>query len=259
MKRTKLVINNLLALLMTFSVFYGCSNVVESEPTISSDEEMMKSIETLPKEELNTNEETGLIYMREEEKLARDVYITLYQTWDRKVFNNISKAEQKHTNAIKMLLNKYDLEDPMEVDDFGVFKNEDLQNLYNSLIETGKKSLIDALKVGASIEEIDIIDLIKYKDQIDNQDIIFVYDNLTRGSRNHLRAYVKNLENEGVSYTAQYMSLDDFNNIINSAMERGGNNNKGNHGKGKKSHGKGLGNGHRQNNRHDNGNTWWNK
>ncbi len=245
MKRTKLVINNLLAILLTVSVFYGCSNVVESEPTVSSDEEMMKSIETLPKEELNTNEETGLVYMREEEKLARDVYITLYQTWDQKVFNNISKAEQRHTNAIKMLLNKYDLEDPMEVDDFGVFKNEDLQNLYNSLIETGKKSLVDALKVGASIEEIDIMDLIKYQEQIDNEDIIFVYDNLRRGSRNHLRAFVKNLENEGVTYSAQYMPEEDFLAIINSDMERGKMGNKGKKGNGKNGKGhKGNGHGH---------------
>ena len=245
MKRTKLVINNLLAILLTVSVFYGCSNVVESEPTVSSDEEMMKSIETLPKEELNTNEETGLVYMREEEKLARDVYITLYQTWNQKVFNNISKAEQRHTNAIKMLLNKYDLEDPMEVDDFGVFKNEDLQNLYNSLIETGKKSLVDALKVGASIEEIDIIDLIRYQEQIDNQDIILVYDNLTRGSRNHLRAFVKNLENEGVTYTAQYMPEEDFLAIINSAMERGKMGTKGKKGNGKNGKGhKGNDHGH---------------
>jgi hypothetical protein len=243
MKHAKLVIYYTLLLLFIVGTFYGCSNTVESEPLISSDEEMMKTIETLPKEELNTDEETGLVFMREEEKLARDVYITLYQTWNQKVFNNISKSEQKHTDAIKMLLDKYDLEDPMEVDEFGVFKNEDLQNLYNSLIETGKKSLIDALKVGAAIEEIDILDLIKYKEKIDNEDIIFVYDNLTRGSRNHLRAYVKNLENQGVIYTAQYMVEEDFLVIINSAMERG---NKGSKGKGNnRGHGKGKGgNGH---------------
>ena len=95
MQRTKVIINNLIILFFSVSIFYGCSNIVESEPTVSSDEEMMKTIETLPKEELNTEEETGLVYMREEEKLARDVYITFYQTWNQKVFNNISKAEQR--------------------------------------------------------------------------------------------------------------------------------------------------------------------
>lgn len=255
MQYVKLAASNIVIGLIVFLSFYGCSNTVEPEVGTSSDEEMMKTIENLPKEDLSSNEETGLTYMREEEKLARDVYITFYNTWGEKVFNNISKAEQKHTDAIKALLEKYELEDPMEVDEFGVFKNKDLQDLYDSLIETGKQSLVDALNVGATIEEIDILDLIKYKEQIDNEDIIFVYDNLTRGSRNHLRAYVKNLKNQGVDYKPQYMSEEDFLAIINSEMERGHNGNKCGNGKGNsKGHGNGNGKGH--GNGHGNGHKY---
>ncbi len=241
MRYSMVVKSNLIILLLVIASFYGCNEIVESEPVANAEEEIMKTIDNLPKEELNSDETNGLVFMREEEKLARDVYITFYNTWGLKVFNNISKAEQKHTNAIKALLEKYELEDPMEVDEFGVFENEDLQNLYNSLIETGKQSLVEALKVGAAIEEIDILDLIKYKEKVDNEDIIFVYDNLTRGSRNHLRAYVKNLKNQGVDYIAQYMPEEDFLAIINSAMERGQNGNKSGKAKG---NGKGHGNGH---------------
>jgi tRNA isopentenyl-2-thiomethyl-A-37 hydroxylase MiaE len=128
------------------------------------------------------------------------------------------------------------LEDPIKNDELGVFENEELQTLYDGLIETGNKSLIDALMVGAAIEEIDILDLIKYTEQIDNEDITFVYDNLNRGSRNHLRAFVKNLQNQGVDYEAHYMTQEAFEAIINSNMEKGGKNKKG---KGKKGNGNG--------------------
>jgi len=231
MQHAKVIASKIVMVLIVLFSLYGCLDIVESKPLISSDEEMKNTIETLPKEDLSSNEKDGLIFMREEEKLARDVYITLYQKWGEKVFDNISKSEQKHTDAIKYLLDKYELEDPMEVDDFGVFKNENLQNLYNTLIETGKKSLVDALLVGAAIEEIDILDLLKYKVQIDNEDINLVYDNLTRGSRNHLRAYVKNLKNQGVDYVAHYMTQEDFLEIINSDMERGSNISKGGYGR----------------------------
>ncbi|MEE9430429.1 MAG: DUF2202 domain-containing protein, partial [Melioribacteraceae bacterium] len=159
----------------------------------------------------------------------------LFEKWDTKIFNNISKAEQKHMDALKLLLDRYSLEDPITNDEVGVFVNEELQHLYNSLIETGNKSLIDALHVGAAIEEIDILDLIKFTNLIDNEDIKFVYDNLNRGSRNHLRSFVKNLNNQGVDYEAHYMTQEDFLEIINSDMEKGG---KGKQGKGKNGKGK---------------------
>jgi hypothetical protein len=58
----------------------------------------------------------------------------------------------------------------------------------------------------ALIEKIDILDIQKKLDeQIDNKDITFFYANLLRGSRNHLRAFVKNLSRQGVSCTSQKM------------------------------------------------------
>ncbi len=179
-------------------------------------------INSFPAEEVSPEESEGLIYMREEEKLARDVYLYLYDLWGLRVFSNIASSEQTHTDAIKYLLVKYNIDDPVEVDSLGLFKNETLQNLYNTLTAQGKDSLVAALKVGALIEEVDIQDLHEELDEyVDNQDIQYVYENLMRGSRNHLRAFVSNLAAQGVTYEPQILSQEEYDEIINSPMERG--------------------------------------
>jgi len=211
-------------LLLLFATFTTACNSPMEPGNNTGDDDMLETLSTMPKEDLNSSEEDGLFFMREEEKLARDVYIAMYEKWDLNIFNNISKAEQKHMDAVKVLLDRYSMEDPIKNDVFGVFENEHLQTLYNDLIETGNKSLVDALIVGQSIEEIDILDLIKYTEEIDNADITFVYDNLNRGSRNHLRAFVRNLVDQGAEEViALYMEQEDFDAIINSDMEKGGN------------------------------------
>ncbi len=119
-------------------------------------------------------------------------------------------------DAIKTLLDRYELDDPVGIDSIGVYKNEILQDLYNVLIEQGNVSLIEALKVGALIEEIDILDIQHELDEhVDNQDVSFVYDNLLKGSRNHLRAFVRNLSRQGVEYTPQKLSEEQYLAIIN--------------------------------------------
>jgi hypothetical protein len=161
----------------------------------------------------------------------------MYEKWNVRAFSNIAKSEQKHMDAIKILLDRYSLVDPVESDERGEFVNENLQELYNNLISKGSESLLAGLMVGAKIEEIDILDLENQVNVVvDNEDLKFVYNNLLRGSRNHLRAFVRNITNQGETYEPQYMNGDAYNEIINSEMERGG---KGN-GKGKKD-GKGKG------------------
>ncbi len=161
--------------------------------------------------------------MREEEKLARDVYLTLYDTWNQQVFQNISRSEQAHTDAVLALLEQYGISDPVGDNPVGVFVDEALQALHDKLVNQGSASLIDALLVGAAIEEIDIIDIEKRKeDVIGNDDIIEVYDNiLLEGSRNHLRAFVKNLETQGITYQPQYLSQAEYDAIISGETERG--------------------------------------
>ncbi len=182
---------------------------------------MLVSLDEIASDSLSIEEGNGLLYMREEEKLARDVYTELYVKWNLRPFSNITRSEQMHMNAILSLLTRYSLQDPVDVNGAGVFKNEGLQNLYNALIVEGNKSVVDALNVGATIEEVDIVDLQKHLRETDNQDITFVYDNLLRGSRNHLRAFVKNIKAQGVTYVPQYLTAAEYEQIISTPMERG--------------------------------------
>ena len=180
-------------------------------------------INTLPKESLSRREKKDLLFMREEEKLARDVYQSLYEMWQMPVFRNISKSEQRHMDMIKLLLDKYNLPDPVEItgDKRGVFKNRRLQSLYKKLVKKGSKSLIDALEVGATIEDLDIKDLQEAIKDTDNQDIRAVYQNLIKGSRNHMRAFTRILQRYGIEYKPKYISENYYQSIINSKHEIG--------------------------------------
>ncbi len=167
-------------------------------------------------------EKTGMIFMREEEKLAHDVYLTLYETWNQQIFSNIAQSEQQHMDAVLTLLNTYNVPDPIGDNGRGVFVDQELQKLHDELVNKGISSLIDALQVGAAIEEIDIIDLEKREEDIvGHDDIINTYEMLLKGSRNHLRAFVKDLKAQGIDYQPQYLSQAVFDDIINGDTERG--------------------------------------
>jgi len=182
---------------------------------------LQAQINSLPRESLSTAELTSLSFMREEEKLARDVYITLYNKWGANIFTNISNSEQTHMDAILLLLNKYSITDPVGTNTVGVFNNATLQNLFSQLVAQGNTSTLEAYKVGATIEDLDIFDLTNALTNIDNQDIRLVYDMLTKGSRNHMRSFNKNILGAGGIYIPQYLSQAAFDAIINSAMETG--------------------------------------
>ena len=139
-------------------------------------------------------EKADLLFMREEEKLARDVYIVMYEQWKSAVFLNISVSEQRHMDAIKNLIDKYGLEDSAS-GEIGVFNNQELQQLYDELVFRGEQSLMDAFEVGKLIEETDIEDLQAALAKTIRLDIRTVYGNLLRGSENHLRAFIMNIEN----------------------------------------------------------------
>jgi hypothetical protein len=172
---------------------------------------------------LSAEEIAGLYYMREEEKLAHDVYLALYARWGAPVFNNIAQSEVQHTEAVRQRILAHGLVDPAANAPAGVFVNAELQALYNTLESRGQGSLIAALEVGCLIEETDIRDLVERRAQVDNEpDIVAVYENLLCGSRNHLRAFNQQLVAQGGSYAAQVISQAEWNAIANSAQERCG-------------------------------------
>ena len=140
---------------------------------------------------LTSAEEAGLLFMREEEKLARDVYLMLFDKWGLRVFANIAQSEQRHMDAVLYLLGKYGLDDPAR--DPGLFQDSDLQDLYDELIAKGETSLVDAIEVGVLIELTDIEDIETLIKQTKKKDIIQVYTNLLNGSYNHLEAFESHL------------------------------------------------------------------
>ncbi len=172
---------------------------------------------------LSDEEIAALAFMREEEKMARDVYLNLYEKWNVRIFSNIARSEQRHMDAILCLLERYGLEDPTDGQPAGSFQNAALQELYDGLMAQGEESLVAALTVGATIEDVDILDLQQNLDDaaIDNDDIQAVFNNLARGSRNHLRAFTRELEKLGASYEVQYISEADYDAILSSGPERG--------------------------------------
>ena len=178
---------------------------------------------------LNQQEKDAILYMREEEKLARDVYNLLYDKWGINPFNNIRQSEQVHMDRMKTLITTYQLEDPVmkNLDMQGVFTNVQLQQYFNELSTTGGRSLIDALKVGAKIEELDIANLEERIKQTQKQDIISSYNFLKMASENHLRAFVRRLKMQGVVYEPVILSKTEFETIISSEGTPGRNGGRG--------------------------------
>ena len=188
---------------------------VTAAPHADETEEML-----LP---LDYEEEQSLIYMREEEKLARDVYLTFYEQWEGTVFANIAESEQTHTDTIEEMLEKYGLPDPVVDDTIGAFVNSFLLEKYYELVAKGQVSELDALMVGAFIEELDIIDLQEAVEQTDEEDLEQLYSNLMRGSRNHLRAFAERIEEAtGEDYSAQLLDQEAVDAIVNTPFETGG-------------------------------------
>jgi hypothetical protein len=136
----------------------------------------------------------GLIHMRIEEKLARDVYTVMGTTYNAQVFLNIKLSEQAHMTAVKRMLDKYSIPDPLTSDEVGVFPDAAFQALYDQLIAQGSVSLNEALLVGVAIEELDIADLDnQLTNVVTNPGIIRLYTNLKTGSVSHLAAFNRNL------------------------------------------------------------------
>ncbi|MEN6426007.1 MAG: DUF2202 domain-containing protein [Phycisphaerales bacterium] len=156
-----------------------------------------------PTAELSAEEEMYVLHMREEEKLARDVYLEFAETYSCAIFANIATAEQRHMDAVGLLIAKYDLTDPIVSDDRGVFATPAFGELYDAFLLAGAGSLLDALDVGAQIEELDIADLEDALDATTKTDIQWVFANLLRASNNHLLAFTRDIVAGGTTCAFQ--------------------------------------------------------
>jgi hypothetical protein len=219
------------------NVQYASVLSVLGDGTTSVIESNLKSalIET---SDLTDGDLASLLKMKEEEKLARDVYSVLAKKWGSQVFTNISNAENNHLNAIVLLLTNYGSTETA-IGEAGVFADAAVQTLYNDLVAKANVSLEEAYKTGALIEELDIKDLIVAIAGTNNENVLLVFENLLKGSRNHLRAFNRQLTTLGIVYIPVNISQTDYDLIVNSAMEKGKQYRMNGQGKGKTGKGQG--------------------
>lgn len=145
------------------------------------------------------DEANWLKYMREDEKLARDVYTRLFERWKLTIFDRIAQSEGRHFSSVGTLLARYGVADPAKDAVAGVFAEPRLTVLYAQLMAKGMTSVKDALEVGLLIEKTDIDDLETAMKAISKVDIKRVYTNLLNGSYNHQEAFETDLELLAVS------------------------------------------------------------
>ena len=165
--------------------------------------------------ELDDTEIHHLLFIREEEKMARDVYRVLYEKWGNPIFANIEESEQAHMDAMANLLAFYGIDDPITNDETGKFNDEDIAGLYSDLVARGLNSEIDALLVGAYIEEYDILDIWKAYDETDEERIQTVYQKLYEGSYNHLHSFVYVYELVAdKSYVLELLTVEEYDYVM---------------------------------------------
>ena len=172
---------------------------------------------------LNEDEKRDVLYLLEEEKLAMDVYDALGEKWESRIFDNIKASEERHLASVKRIAEENDITIPTTVTMLkrGVFEDEALQAIYNELIEAGNLSLTAALEVGAKIEELDIKDLNAAIANTGSDALINMYSSLKSASENHLRAFVRNLDKQGLEYAPVILSRDYYDKIIKREKVKG--------------------------------------
>jgi hypothetical protein len=176
-------------------------------------------LEGMPVGVLTETEKSGILYLGEEEKLARDLYVAFYEKWGVRTFSQISGSEENHMDSMKLLVDRYGLVDPV-LPEAGRFSDEKLQGIYDDLLAKGMVSRGEALKVAAMVEEMDIMDFREEQKKTDKPDLLAVYENLERGSRNHLRAFGRQLNKESIRYEASFLSQEEVDAIMISPNER---------------------------------------
>jgi hypothetical protein len=162
---------------------------------------------------LTSSEKEGLIFIWEEEKVARDLYASLHEEDNLSIFMNLMKSEQSHMDQAEAVIDQYGLSTPEE-DEPGAFQNQTLQEIYDRLLMEGLPSDEDALQAAAEYEEISIMDLERELAATENEDVKVVYQGLLAGSRKHLRSYVAELHDQGIEYVPKYLDKASFEEIV---------------------------------------------
>ncbi|WP_268034520.1 DUF2202 domain-containing protein [Algoriphagus sp. PAP.12] len=193
---------SILPLFILLAGLFSCQD--EEKPMVST---------TLSDAEIET-----LLFTREEEKLAHDVYIYAYEKYGNILFQNIANSESQHIQSILTQMNAFDISDPLNGSTIpGEFTLSAIQTLYDNLTSQVDQSLNDAIIAGLWIEDIDIYDLENAIAETSQSSLATVYGSLQCGSSNHMRAFYGLATQYGVDYSPSYISQTLYEDIITSA------------------------------------------
>ncbi|MEA3512565.1 MAG: DUF2202 domain-containing protein [Campylobacterota bacterium] len=215
---------------LTISFFFIACSDDNNEVTASNNDEVIydnvtkPNVYSYPYSSLDTDMKYSLAYMWNEEKLAKDIYLSLNELYSSNTLKNIAtRSEVVHEEAVEELVEKYDLnitnlidyeenysEEELNNLAQGVFAIPEIQTLYDELYSYGKVSLQSSLEVGCMVEVTDIIDLDKYIVQAqDNNasDLVDTFKFLRDGSYRHYWAFDKALKNIGVGDGCCYLGV----------------------------------------------------
>lgn len=217
--KTKILVIGIILILGTMLGFNSCNQAPElNEVELLEKSATLNSKITSP--DLVEGEAEGILFMREEEKMAHDVYVYFFEKYKLSIFSKISASETRHYDAVYKLITAFNLTDSSTGVE-GTFNDPTIAALYLQLIAQGDVSVIGSLEAGALIEETDIIDISELIEETENPLIDTIYGNLLRGSRNHLRAFVSELAKHDVIYDPLLLDQELYDSIINSPKEPG--------------------------------------
>lgn len=183
-------INMMIAVLVgALIVMAGCSK----DPVVSPMNDPASDYGNYKLPELAEDEIDDLLYMVQEERLAFDMYSTLYIEYELKIFQQIANSEEKHVAALSELISKYDLTNPNDNMDPGEYLDEVIQALYDQLLEQAMLSRNWAIQTGIDIESLDITDLNTVLARTDAKNLLQAYNHLVEASEKHLESFTEEL------------------------------------------------------------------
>jgi len=167
-----------------------------------------------------TADEIEFVYaVREDEKVARDLYTLFFEKYSLKVFSTIAKSESNHMRAVEILLDYYEIDFPIP-GAYGVFEDSARQTIYDSLVIKGSTAL-EGFRVMAQMEEECVISYRNVLADITNSNIKIVIENLGKASENHFKAAIRQVTALGGTYSPKYMTQEEYNAIIAKGFEQG--------------------------------------
>jgi hypothetical protein len=142
---------------------------------------------------LTAAEESDILFMREEEQLAHDLYIRWGGMYTIPVFSTIAGSETMHISEVQLLIDRYGLQGNRIGNASAGYQNATIQSLYTTLVLQGDASLTGALEASLAVEERDIADLDHALGDTNRSDMIQVWSSLRQGSENHKSAFLRQL------------------------------------------------------------------